>query len=161
MAELGTALLLMAREDTRAGSGVCVVAESIEQAVERHRHLIAHKPVEVVLQLDRSVTLPADPALLDILIGNLVRNAFSYTDSGTVTLQQDSAGFSVADTGRGMSEQAAGQAFLRHFRDMASTGAGIGLALVKRICDQQGWQVRLESRPGEGTRVTVRYGAAA
>ena len=74
-----------------------------------------------------------------------------------MTIRQDRAGFSVADTGRGMSEQAAGQAFVRHFRDMTSMGAGIGLSLVKRICDQQGWQVHLESRENAGTSVTVRF----
>ena len=37
-------------------------------------------------------------------------------------------------------------AFIRYSRDMASEGDGIGLSLVKRICDRYGWQVRLESR---------------
>jgi signal transduction histidine kinase len=38
---------------------------------------------------------------------------------------------------------------------MASTGAGIGLSLVKQICDRYGWQVRLESGEQQGTTVTV------
>jgi signal transduction histidine kinase len=158
MAELGTALLLMAREEgTLGSSGGCVVASVIEHAVDRHRHLLANKPVQVEMLLDHETEVAADPALVDILVGNLIRNAFSYTASGAVTIRQDRAGFSVADTGRGMSEQAASQAFVRHFRDMTSLGAGIGLSLVKRICDQQGWQVHLESREHAGTSVTVRF----
>jgi signal transduction histidine kinase len=158
MSELGTALLLMAREEgvSSAGGG-CRVAEVIEHAVDRHRHILAGKPVEVELQLDRDIEVATDPALVDILVANLVRNAFAYTDGGAVTIRLDHAGLAVSDTGHGMSEQAASQAFVRHFRDMTSLGAGIGLSLVKRICDRQGWQVRLESREKQGTTITVRF----
>jgi len=158
MAELGTALLLMAREESAFGvTGGCVVADVIEHAVDRHRHLLASKQVQVEMRLDGSLELATDPALLDILVGNLIRNAFSYTATGSVVIRQDSHGFTVADTGRGMSEQVARQAFVRHFRDMTSMGAGIGLSLVKRICDQQGWQVHLESDENVGTSVSVRF----
>lgn len=158
IAELGTALLLMAREDGALGdSAGCAIAGVIEHAVERHRHLLAHKAVEVSLQLDPEVDLPADAALVDILVGNLVRNAFAYTDQGSVVIRQDHAGFSIADTGRGLSAQEARQAFIRHFRHAGSAGAGIGLDLVKRICDQYGWQVRLDSRENGGTTVAVSF----
>jgi signal transduction histidine kinase len=40
---------------------------------------------------------------------------------------------------------------------MGSTGAGIGLSLVKRICDCYGWQVRLESKENQGTRVRIDF----
>lgn len=138
-------------------TGGCAIAAVIDRAVERHRYMLAGKLVEVDLQLDNKVELSADPALADILIGNLIRNAFAYTMQGRVSIRQDRSGFSVADTGRGMSEQAASQAFVRHFRDIASQGAGIGLSLVKRICDQYDWQVHLESRAGCGTTVSVKF----
>jgi len=38
---------------------------------------------------------------------------------------------------------------------VSSSGAGIGLSLVKRICDRYGWQVKLESGEQKGTTVTV------
>lgn len=158
MAEFGTALLLMAREEyALAPPGDCVVATVIERAVERHRHLLAHKPVQVELHLDPALQVPCDSALVDIVASNLIRNAFSYTASGTVSIDMERRGFTIADTGKGMAEHVAGRVFLRHFRDMASEGAGIGLSLVKRICDRQGWQVRLESRENQGTAVTVEF----
>jgi signal transduction histidine kinase len=49
------------------------------------------------------------------------------------------------------------QVFVRHFRDMNSDGAGIGLSLVKRICDRYGWRIRLESQEDKGTRVIVDF----
>lgn len=158
MMELGTALLLMAREhETSGDKGSCRVAKVIEHAVDRHRHLLASKPVEFKMQLDHEVELSADPALIDILVGNLVRNAFAYTDRGSVTVRQDHEGLTISDTGRGMSPRAVSQAFVRHFRDMTGFGAGIGLSLVKRICDQHGWQVRIDSREHEGTSIVIRF----
>ena len=155
MAELGTALLLMAREDHAQPGGGCQVAAVVEEAVERQHHVLGSKPVAVDVQTDPALVVAADCGLVDILVSNLVRNAFSYTDAGSVTIHQDSRSLVISDTGRGIPADAIDQAFLRHFRDMASTGAGIGLSLVKQICDRYGWQVRLESGEQQGTTVTV------
>ena len=155
MAELGTALLLMAREDhTQPGSG-CQVSAVVEEAVEKQHLLLGSKPVTVDVQTDPALVVAADCGLVDILVSNLVRNAFSYTDAGSVTVRQDSRSLVISDTGRGVPGDAIDQAFLRHFRDISSSGAGIGLSLVKRICDRYGWQVRLESGEQRGTTVTV------
>ena len=156
MAELGTALLLMAREEQLVSTGAgCAVAGVIEKAVEKHRLLLASKAVQVEVYTDPALEVPADCALVDILVSNLVRNAFSYTASGTVVIRQDAHGLSIADTGKGIPGHAVDQVFLRHFRDMASAGAGIGLSLVERICDRYGWQMRLESREDAGTTVSI------
>jgi signal transduction histidine kinase len=155
MAELGTALLLMAREEHVQPGGGCQVAAVVEEAVEKQRHLIGSKPVALDVQTDPALVVAADCGLVDILVSNLVRNAFSYTDAGSVTIHQDSRSLVISDTGRGIPANAIDQAFLRHFRDMASTGAGIGLSLVKQICDRYGWQVQLESGERHGTTVTV------
>lgn len=155
MAELGTALLLMAREDHAQPGGGCQVAAVVEEAVEKQRHLLGSKPVTVDVQTDPALVVAADCGLVDILVSNLVRNAFSYTDAGSITVHQDSRSLIVSDTGRGMPGDTADQAFLRHFRDIASSGAGIGLSLVKQICDRYGWQVRLESGERQGTTVSV------
>jgi signal transduction histidine kinase len=145
----------MAREDHAQPGGGCQVAAVVEEAVERQRHVLGSKPVAVDVQTDPALVVTADCGLVDILVSNLVRNAFSYTDAGSVTLHQDSRSLVISDTGRGMPADAIDQAFLRHFRDISSSGAGIGLSLVKRICDRYGWQVRLESGEQQGTTVTV------
>ena len=155
MAELGTALLLMAREDHAQPGGGCQVAAVVEEAVERQHHVLGSKPVAVDVQTDPALVVAADCGLVDILVSNLVRNAFSYTDAGSVTIHQDSRSLIISDTGRGIPADAIDQAFLRHFRDIGSSGAGIGLSLVKQICDRYGWQVRLESGEQQGTTVTV------
>ena len=158
MAELGTALLLMAREEHKLGvGGGCVLAEVVRDVVEKQRHLLGSKPVEVEVHTNPDLILSADAGLVEILVSNLIRNAFSYTAAGTVVVLQDAHTLTVSDTGKGIPEHAIEQVFIRHFRDMTSEGAGIGLSLVKRICDRYGWQVRLESSEQQGTTVKVGF----
>lgn len=156
MAELGTALLLMAREEhALAASGGCDLAEVVRDVVEKQRHQLVGKPVEVEVHTEPGRMLAADPGIVEILVSNLVRNAFSYTAAGTVVVTQDAHGLSVRDTGKGIPNQAMEQVFVRHFRDLSSEGAGIGLSLVKRICDRYGWRIQLDSVENQGTQVRV------
>jgi signal transduction histidine kinase len=158
MAELGTALLLMAREEhTLAAGGGCVLAEVVREVVEKQRHLLGNKPVTVEVHTNPELILSADAAVMEILVSNLVRNAFSYTAAGTVVVLQDAHSLTVSDTGKGIPSHAIDQVFIRHFRDMTSEGAGIGLSLVKRICDRYGWKLRLESSEEKGTSVKVTF----
>lgn len=158
MAELGTALLLMAREErSLAMGGTSSLAEVVEEAVAKHRHLLGHKPVEIEVRTNPGLILAADRGVLDILVSNLIRNAFAYTAAGTVAIVQDAHSLTVSDTGKGIPGSAVDQVFLRHFRDLTSEGAGIGLSLVKRICDRYGWRVRLDSGAARGTTVTVEF----
>lgn len=158
MSELGAALLLMAREEHPVGSpGACVVADVVQQTVDEQRYLLAGKPVEVRVTTAPGLVLPVDAGLVRILVANLVRNAFSYTATGRVDIVQDTRSLTVSDTGKGMPPGAVEQAFVRPFHDSGSEGAGIGLPLVKRICDRYGWTVKLESGASAGTRVTVEF----
>lgn len=158
MAELGTALLLMAREErSLAMGGSCPLDEVIEEAIEKHRYLLGNKPVTVDVHTQPGLILAADRGVLDILVSNLVRNAFAYTAAGRVSILQDSHSLSITDTGKGIPSSEVEQVFLRHFRDLTSDGAGIGLSLVKRICDRYGWRVRLTSGEAQGTTIIVEF----
>jgi signal transduction histidine kinase len=158
MSELGTALLLMAREETLPGDmGGCRVAEVVEEAVEKHRHLLGTRNVRIELRAESDIEVSADRGLVYIAVANLVRNAFAYTEAGEIAVVLEGNTLAIADTGHGVRPQDLDQVFLRHFRDAASEGAGIGLSLVRRICDRYGWRVRLERRPDRGTRASIEF----
>jgi signal transduction histidine kinase len=44
-----------------------------------------------------------------------------------------------------------GKVFQMHFKGAESAGSGIGLSLVKRICDRYGWEVIIDSLENQGT----------
>lgn len=151
MVNLTTALLLMARENSDdAVVQTCNVCKAISTAVEINRHLLSGQTrVDVVCLAHPNI--PAEYTLLGIVVANLIRNAFTYTPSGTVTITVEENVLTVKDTGTGIRGEEIGQVFQKHFKGTGSTGAGIGLSLVKRICDRYGWETSIESTEGNGT----------
>lgn len=149
MISLTSALLLMAREKT-SEEQACEVWDVVTEIVDTHRYLLSAKTQVELLCLERT-HVAAEGTLLGIVIANLIRNAFSYTASGTVSISLENTCLTVRDTGQGIHEEEIGKVFQRHFRGAASTGSGIGLSLVKRICDRYGWETTLESTQGQGT----------
>jgi signal transduction histidine kinase len=93
--------------------------------------------------------LPVDCALLRIVVGNLIRNAFSYTREGRVTIVLDETGIRVIDTGVGIADYQLDDIFKPFYSDQG--GEGIGLSLVKRICLRYGWRLEVSSELGAGT----------
>ncbi|HEX5538455.1 MAG TPA: HAMP domain-containing sensor histidine kinase [Methylophilaceae bacterium] len=90
---------------------------------------------------------------LNTVISNLLRNALYYTETGTVRLVMDASGFSIEDTGIGIpidQQQRIFQPFVRGTQARGE-GSGLGLSLVKRICQHEGWQVSLSALPDQGS----------
>lgn len=162
MADLSSALLAMAREKDARPDGASLGATAnlaglLEECVDKHRPLLGDRPVAVSLDIRQRPRLAADPNLLGIVLANLVRNSFTYTERGEVRIQLDADRLSVADTGRGIPREALNQVFQRLYKGPASDGAGIGLSLVKKICDRYGWEIRLTSEEGRGTEAVLRF----
>lgn len=101
---------------------------------------------------DTPTSFPA--ALLRIVMSNLLRNALQHASSGTqVVVHASASAFDVRDDGPGIAPDIAPHVFTPFVRaDAAATGnMGLGLSLVHRICEHQGWRVTLDTRPGAGT----------
>ena len=161
MAEITTALLVLAREQRFGSAPPTAVAKLVQETVERHRYLLEGKSTEVKLEIDADPRLAADRALLLIVVGNLIRNAFQHTDQGVVNIRLMADQLRITDTGRGIAEAELARIFQRHYKGSDSGGEGIGLSLTKRICDRYGWDITLESRHGRGTEVRLDFGQDA
>ena len=152
MIAMTTALLLMAREASADEPVIqkCDVCDIVNHIVEMHHHQLSeHTEVKVVCQGHPHIE--AERTLFGIVVANLIRNAFTYTPSGSVTITVEENCLTVADTGTGIHSEVIGKVFQRHFKGSGSTGSGIGLSLVKRICDRYGWETIIESSEGKGT----------
>ena len=149
---------MLAREQKAGRPPSTSLAKLVEEALERHRHLLERKTIEVKLQFQADLQLAADRALLLIVVGNLIRNAFQHTDRGEVNIGITGAELRVADTGSGIPEAQLERIFQRHYKGSDSRGEGIGLSLTKRICDHYGWTIGVESHPARGTEVRLDFG---
>ncbi|HTV17262.1 MAG TPA: ATP-binding protein [Polyangiaceae bacterium] len=111
--------------------------------------------------------ITADAAQLRQLIWNLVRNAVQASSAGsevTVTVSIDAehgdAELCVRDHGVGLTEEAKERIFDAFFTTRAQ-GTGVGLAVVKRIADDHGFSIAVESESGHGATFTVGLGPLA
>ena len=122
-----------------------------------------------VLQYDLAPNLQieADEVLLGRLVDNLLSNALKFAQS-LVTLsltanQEDGVILSIADDGPGIAEPEQAHIWQRFYQvdrartKSASSGAGLGLSLVKAIADQHGALLSLKSQPGAGACFEVKF----
>jgi signal transduction histidine kinase len=160
MIDLTSALLLMAREhQSAAEEAPCHVAEVLHTCVEKHRHLIGDRPIRMEVEVLADPSVIVERPLLEIVIGNLIRNALFHTKSGIVLLKLEAGRLLVSDTGVGMRPEELARAMERYYKGASSAGAGVGLSLVKRICDRYGWRISLESAEGKGTTAEIGFSA--
>jgi signal transduction histidine kinase len=152
MIDMTAALLLMGREANSDESVIqkCDVCDIVSHIIDMHRHLLRAQ-TSVKLLCHSHPHIEAERTLFGIVVANLVRNAFTYTPSGSVTITVKDNSLTVTDTGSGIHSEEIGKVFQRHFKGSGSTGSGIGLSLVKRICDKYGWETIIESTEGVGT----------
>ena len=103
--------------------------------------------------------LAADRDQIRQIIYNVAKNAVrAMPDGGTLTVEgrEDGAWYSIKfrDTGRGMSEEEIARVFTP-FSTAFDGGTGLGMAIVRRIVEDHGGAIDVESKPGEGTTVTI------
>jgi signal transduction histidine kinase len=161
-ADLTSALLMLSRNER--GSGPTDVRRVAEQIAEANRANLAAKPVELLVEGEESVLVDAPESVLAVAIGNLVGNACKYTASGEVRVRIAADCVQVDDTGPGITAEEAERLFERGYRGHSagtSKGAGIGLAIVQRLCELYGWRVTLAPREPVGARAVLEFRPSA
>lgn len=106
---------------------------------------------------------------MDQVLSNLVENAVKYAPTGTtitVRARRDAAGLrlEVADQGPGIRLEDRERAFVPFHRiraDGRAQGAGLGLAIARRLVEAHGGRIWIESAPGSGARVVISLPLAA
>lgn len=140
----------------------CDLAEVIRQTIADFQ--VTHQRHRFVLELPETpVALEADPLRLAQTLENLLGNAVKFSALGSqirVGCWQRGplVEVCVSDQGVGMTPEQVGRIFEKFYRvDSTVTskqGLGLGMTIVKNIVDAHGGQIRVESRPGDGTEIT-------
>ncbi len=104
-----------------------------------------------------AIKIPGNRQLLFNMFYNLVNNAIKFTTEGGITItakeQDDKTVVTVEDTGKGIQTDQLQGLFTRFgVHDTDGGGYGLGLALVKKICDYHSISISVESVPGKGTK---------
>ena len=119
--------------------------------------------ITITEKIDDNVVIMSRHERLSEVFGNLVRNAIRYNkDGGNITVTLNRHELIVEDTGIGIAEENMSKVFARFFTVDRSHGGknggfGLGLAVVKKICQKSGWQISVESTLGQGSKFTVKF----
>ena len=135
--------------------------EQIRQVILQLEPTWSQQNIEWDLSLD-PVTIESDSELLIQVWINLIQNAVKFSPAGsTIGIsvgKESTARVVITDHGDGMSEETLSHIFDRFYqgdRSRSKEGIGLGLCLVKRICDMLGASIKVRSTLGEGSTFCV------
>ena len=142
----------------------------VEAVIERTVQVVRDRLLRARLNLDIAVADDADEFVADEsrvlqVLYNLLSNAIGFSRAGdrvkvTVWREAGMMAFSVSDSGVGISKERLPHVMDRFVSDGQGSkhrGAGLGLSIVKSLVELHGGTVDLQSEPGRGTLVTVRF----
>ncbi|HSB51300.1 MAG TPA: ATP-binding protein, partial [Dissulfurispiraceae bacterium] len=142
-------------EVRRAPLNLRDLAEEVRVAFSRHERAGA---VTVENRVP-DISVESDKDKVKQILTNVVENALDSMPEGGVieiTAKRDdgSVALTVTDSGFGMDDETKARAFTPFFTTK-TRGTGLGLAVVDRLVRALGGEIRLETKPGTGTRFTV------
>ena len=145
--------------------------EIVESNIQSFNYIAREKSISVIFNKD--INIPKgwiDKEKLDIILFNILSNAFKYTPNGgfiTVNLRTSKnelygccIEMSVLNTGKGIPKHLQEKVFERFYQvddnsGSVNNGSGIGLAFVKNLVELHRGKITLESEPGKTTQFSV------
>ena len=128
-------LNIVKQENASEANAMRTVSEN-EISLEKFRTKLSDGvELRLVIEPDTQTNMP-EP-VLHMIIKNLVNNAIRFTPKGRITVHIDSHAVSVTDTGCGLIGN-------------TETEHGLGLLIVRRLCQSYGWEFELKQNPEQG-----------
>ena len=179
--EIISALLLLSRNPEQLDTPQTSINTIANSEVTRLKYLLKHKPVTCTVVAAQAYVAYVRPELLKMALGNLIKNAFQYTDVGEVVITIDAKKIVVIDTGLGIPKIMMPLLYERFERlnhnhtsnqsDKSllseddsipkaiydAEGTGLGLSIVQRIMTHMGWQLTHQANEGGGSSFSIYY----
>ena len=161
--EIISALLLLSRAPEQLNTPQTSINTIAMNEVTRLNYLLRHKSVSCQVVAEQDYLANVRPELLKMALGNLIKNAFQYTDEGEVIVMIDAEKITVTDTGLGIPEAMMPLLYERFERlnDINTSdqveGSGLGLSIVQRIMTHMDWQLTHQANKTGGSRFTIYY----
>ena len=157
--QLIAALLVLAKAPARlrASGESCRLEDLLPDIVSAHEHLRKEKALRIVVGELAPSRINAPVQIVQVAIANILRNAIENTDSGRIDISVRPAGVvRIQDSGHGMSPEEIGRVYAALARrGSGSSGSGIGLQLIRRICEHLGWTLEIAPYNDQGTLVVL------
>ncbi len=108
----------------------------IDKILEVLKDVYAYKNIRVSFENEKDINLYSNKTIIEILVNNLIKNAFNHNiENGEIKISINSNSLTISNTSNSK-ELDKEKIFQRFFKDSSSnTSIGLGLSLVKSICD--------------------------
>jgi signal transduction histidine kinase len=137
-----------------------------ESVIDDFSPAAAKKEIQLHLECpNRSIYFLSDRQLLGRMLENLLSNAIKYTTQGknvwiSVSEEKDAVSIRISDEGVGIPQEELPHLFSKYSKISSRTTAGesstgLGLSIVKRICEELNGNISCESSLGKGSVFTV------
>ena len=144
------------------------LSTSINDLLDTLAPSLQKKNVRLNKEIEEGLIVRSRQERVNEVLGNLLRNSIRYNkEDGSlfVALKKNAKGkakLTITDTGIGIAEENLERIFDRFFtvdksHNGQGGGFGLGLAMVKKICKLSNWEIRVESKLGEGTTFTLDF----
>lgn len=126
--------------------------------------LAAENGTDIDSDIPQDIMLDCDELWLCEAVSNLVKNACEHTKGGKVTVTAKQTPLStelfVADNGEGIADEDIPQLFRRFYskkNESDPSAVGIGMSIAKRICEDMGGKMYIQSEVGKGTQIRLEF----
>ena len=137
-----TLLWLGRKRECEPSIALINVPDFLDQLLDEHQYLIQGKQVTLINQYEGVLERAVAASPLMIVMNNLIRNAFQYTQQGWIKLEYHHESISIENHDDDLNIEPCVEGF------------GLGLDLTQRICHKLGWQLDLEFNKG-GVKATL------
>lgn len=160
MESLTEVFLMLAREDTGSVTRREVDVNQIMRGqIERSEILKENKNIQINLFEKTQLRVHASETVIAVLLGNLIRNAILYTEKGEIKIEIDADHLTIIDSGPGIPQSSINNIFepFQRASNENASGYGIGLTIVKRLCDRFHWDIEVSSAAEQGSCFRLRF----
>lgn len=136
----------------------------LQQEISKNQPMVEYKGLKILLQFSGKEVISSDPVLISRIMSNLISNACKYTDSGQIQIIVESsdqgAVIHCKDTGIGIPPGDIDRVFDEFYQvdnpeRNRMKGLGLGLFIVRRLCDLLDAKIHLASELGTGSTFTL------
>jgi len=137
------------------------LSEYVCERVDFFSDLLQSKEIKIEKEIEEDIFIKFNKLELARVIDNTLSNAIKYSKERTkiaikIYKNSNSVILKISDQGRGIADSK--KIFKRYYReDKISGGFGLGLSIVKNICDKNGVQITVNSNIGKGSSFEYRF----
>ena len=134
------------------------IQKVLEKSISYYEPLCGSKRIDIQSDLEKYIfTIPETQ--LQLLFGNLIGNAIKYSPArSTIKIELKEGIFRIKDEGIGIETTTQKEIFKKFKRGTEySGGFGVGLSIVKSICDEYSIKIEVDSVLGKGTEFLLRF----